>query len=62
MKRRKNGISLMILIYLEVRISNVAAIYLYKGLGFKNVGVRKDYYFSESGRKDAQLMELKITE
>ena len=27
---------------------------------FKNCGVRKDYYFSESGRNDAQLMELEI--
>jgi len=45
-------------IYLEVRVSNVGAIYLYKGLGFKNVGVRKDYYPTESGREDAYIFRL----
>ena len=45
-------------IYLEVRVSNVSAIYLYKGLGFKNVGVRKDYYPTDSGREDAYIFRL----
>lgn len=49
-------------IYLEVRVSNVGAIYLYKGLGFKNVGVRKDYYPTESGREDAYVFRLLLTD
>ena len=49
-------------IILEVNVENDAAKKFYTLNEFKNCGVRKDYYFSESGRKDAQLMELKITE
>ena len=49
-------------IILEVNVENDAAKRFYIVNEFKNCGVRKDYYFSESGRKDAQLMELKITE
>ena len=45
-------------IYLEVRVSNLGAIDLYKGLGFKNVGVRKDYYPTGSGREDAYVFRL----
>ena len=45
-------------IYLEVRVSNMAAISLYKGLGFKKVGLRKDYYPAESGREDAYVYRL----
>tara|TARA_B100000579_G_C22796552_1_gene837445 strand:+ start:907 stop:1413 length:507 start_codon:yes stop_codon:yes gene_type:complete len=45
-------------IYLEVRVSNIGAICLYKGLGFKNVGIRKDYYPTESGREDAYVFRL----
>lgn len=29
---------------LEVRVSNISAINLYKGLGFENVGIRKRFY------------------
>ncbi len=45
-------------IYLEVRVSNLGAIDLYKGLGFKNIGVRKDYYPTGSGREDAYVFRL----
>jgi [ribosomal protein S18]-alanine N-acetyltransferase len=31
-------------VFLEVRESNIAAIELYKGLGFRPMGKRKDYY------------------
>ena len=31
-------------VFLDVRESNAAAINLYKSLGFKDTGVRKDYY------------------
>ena len=41
-----------------MRVSNSGAIDLYKGLGFKNVGVRNDYYPTESGREDAYVFRL----
>ena len=73
---RRNGIAKKILnefiifcqkkkvkkIILEVNVENDAAKKFYIVNEFKNCGVRKDYYFSESGRNDAQLMELKIIE
>ena len=49
-------------IILEVNVNNNAAKRFYTFNEFKNCGIRKDYYFSESGRNDAQLMELKIIE
>ncbi len=42
--------------YLEVRISNNTAIKLYKSLGFKQVGIRKNYYATDEGREDAVIM------
>lgn len=42
--------------FLEVRISNEAAIALYKQFGFNEVGVRKNYYPSEHAREDAVIM------
>ena len=44
--------------FLEVRPSNKVAIALYLSLGFVQVGLRKDYYPSEHGREDAQIMAL----
>lgn len=41
-------------LYLEVRASNQAAICLYEGLGFRQVGVRKEYY--EEPREDGITM------
>jgi len=43
-----------------VRVSNFSAIRLYKKLGFKDVGNRKDYYATEFGREDAILMSLSV--
>ena len=43
---------------LEVRPSNMSAIALYKKLGFKIVGVRKNYYVNPN--EDAILMSLKL--
>ena len=43
---------------LEVRAGNVAAISLYKKMGFKEVGQRKGYY---GGREDALLMDLNLS-
>jgi ribosomal-protein-alanine N-acetyltransferase len=34
-------------IYLEVRQSNIIAYNLYKSFGFKEIGIRKEYYKNE---------------
>lgn len=47
----KNGFTSMTL---EVRKSNESAIYLYESLGFKNEGVRKNFY--EKPTEDAIIM------
>ena len=44
---------------LEVRCDNYPAISLYKQFGFKEVGVRKNYY--QNPTSDALLMDLFIT-
>jgi ribosomal-protein-alanine N-acetyltransferase len=43
---------------LEVRASNAAAIALYQGVGFKNIGLRRAYYPADGAREDAILMGL----
>ncbi len=46
-------------IYLEVRKSNMLAQYLYKKFGFKQIGVRKDYYPKlPDQREDAVVLRL----
>jgi ribosomal-protein-alanine N-acetyltransferase len=47
-------------IYLEVRMSNHAAIRLYDKHGFNEMSIRKDYYRAKEGREDAVLMGLEI--
>ena len=47
-------------IFLEVRISNVIAIDLYKKSGFKEIGLRKNYYRTKEGREDAILMSKSL--
>ena len=47
-------------IFLEVRISNVIAIDLYKTSGFKEIGLRKNYYRTKEGREDAILMSKSL--
>lgn len=44
--------------YLEVRVSNHAAIALYKTLGFIQSGLRKNYYPCITGREDALIMTV----
>ncbi|MCC6206905.1 MAG: ribosomal protein S18-alanine N-acetyltransferase [Gammaproteobacteria bacterium] len=46
---------------LEVRPSNAAGIALYEQLGFKRIGMRKDYYPAKGGREDAIMLEREIT-
>lgn len=42
--------------FLEVRPSNGAALRLYLNHGFKEVGLRKDYYPADNGREHAVVM------
>ena len=44
-------------IFLEVRESNAAAICLYQGCGFYEIGRRKGYYLVEQGKEDALLLK-----
>jgi ribosomal-protein-alanine N-acetyltransferase len=47
-------------IFLEVRPSNSAAIALYDRLGFNQIGHRKDYYPTRTGREDAMILAKNI--
>ncbi len=49
-------------LFLEVRPSNKIALKLYDSLGFIPIGVRKDYYPSDIGREDAQVLALPLAE
>ena len=48
------------ILYLEVRPSNVAGLRLYERFGFKQLGVRRDYYPAMTGREDALFLGLNI--
>lgn len=47
-----------VMVFLEVRVSNQAAIGLYEKLGFHQVGTRRGYYPAPNGREDALVMAL----
>ncbi len=47
-------------VFLEVRVSNHAAIHLYESMGFCEMGIRRQYYPSKGGREDAVLMGLAL--
>ncbi len=47
--------------YLEVRPGNTPAIRLYQKLGYKKIGIRKNYYPTDSGREDAIVMSKTFT-
>ncbi|MCP5160927.1 MAG: ribosomal protein S18-alanine N-acetyltransferase [Hahellaceae bacterium] len=47
-------------VFLEVRISNQAAINLYQSFGFCEVGLRKDYYPASGGSEHAVVMALEL--
>ena len=42
-------------LFLEVRVSNLAARRLYEFSGFNELGTRRDYYPTDSGREDALI-------
>lgn len=46
--------------FLEVRPSNANAQALYESLGFKTIGIRRNYYPAQARREDAIVMELKL--
>ena len=46
--------------FLEVRAGNGRAITLYESVGFRQIGVRKDYYPGLLGREDAVCMALNL--
>lgn len=46
--------------FLEVRVSNTAAIALYEQMGFNEMGIRRNYYPSQHGREDAVLMGIAL--
>ena len=48
-------------VFLEVRVSNLAAIRLYHSLGFNEIGIRKNYYRDANQSEDAIQMVLTIT-
>lgn len=48
-------------VFLEVRASNAAAIALYRGTGFGEIGVRRDYYQNANGCEDAITMAYDLT-
>jgi ribosomal-protein-alanine N-acetyltransferase len=73
--RRRRGLGRALLTYLlqdaaaagaqtmllEVRPSNAAGIALYEQMGFKRIGMRKDYYPARGGREDAIMLERQIS-
>jgi len=47
-------------IYLEVRPTNIAGLQLYDKFGFRQLGLRRDYYPALTGREDALFLGLNI--
>jgi [ribosomal protein S18]-alanine N-acetyltransferase len=46
--------------FLDVRVSNVAAARLYERIGFRKVARRRDYYPAMGGREDSVIMEMRF--
>ncbi|HSN17603.1 MAG TPA: ribosomal protein S18-alanine N-acetyltransferase [Gammaproteobacteria bacterium] len=46
--------------FLEVRLSNTAALTLYRDSGFNEVGMRKNYYPAVNGREDAMILAIEL--
>ncbi|MDB6096098.1 MAG: rimI [Francisellaceae bacterium] len=47
-------------IFLEVRLSNKSAQELYKKLSFEEIGLRREYYETKTGREDALILRLNL--
>ncbi len=47
-------------LFLEVRLSNKAAISLYEKFGFNEVGIRSNYYPAKKGREDAVVLAKQL--
>lgn len=47
-------------VFLEVRTSNFVALHLYQSEGFSEIGLRRNYYPSYTGREDALVFELDL--
>ena len=47
-------------VFLEVRVGNAAARGLYAGMGFQQVGRRRNYYPAPQAREDALLLERPV--
>jgi len=47
-------------LFLEVRPSNVTGLELYARHGFRQIGVRRDYYPARGGREDALVLALEF--
>jgi ribosomal-protein-alanine N-acetyltransferase len=47
-------------LFLEVRPTNVVAGSLYESLGFREIGLRKNYYPSHIGHEDARILALDL--
>jgi len=45
-------------LFLEVRPSNTAAVFLYQRLGFETIALRRNYYPATQGAEDALVMRL----
>ena len=47
-------------VFLEVRPSNTPAVVLYRKLGFRQIGQRKNYYPAQTGREDAWVYSRRL--
>ncbi len=54
---RRQGLEVL---YLEVRPSNAIARRLYERFGFRQLGMRRDYYPAPTGREDALFLGLNL--
>lgn len=48
-------------VFLDVRVSNIAALKLYEQLGFEEIGWRENYYRAANGREDAIQLCINVT-
>jgi [ribosomal protein S18]-alanine N-acetyltransferase len=48
------------MLFLEVRPSNAIGRHLYEQLGFRQLGLRRDYYPAAAGREDALFLGLNL--